>query len=193
MKPDAALVHAARGGDKDAVGGLIIRHRAMAVALVTRLLGSSDEAADIVQEAAVTALVGLDRLRSPERFGAWFAGIALNVGRRWLRDSLVAGAALSFADMPDECQGPEDEAVSAVLAQRVRAQWMRSPLASVRPSSPSTGRGSRTRRPPRARCPARRGEGSTPQGARRPGAGLGGPTRSVERTRKEDACHGEQR
>ncbi len=77
----------------------------MALALVTRLLGSADEAADVVQEAAVTALVGLDRLRSPDRFGAWFAGIALNVGRRWLRDALVTATAPSFTDQPDERRG----------------------------------------------------------------------------------------
>jgi RNA polymerase sigma factor (sigma-70 family) len=120
-QPDAALVRAARDGDKEAVGVLIIRHRPMALALVARLLGSSDQAADVVQEAAVTALVGLDRLRSPERFGAWFAGIALNVGRRWLREALVTATALSFADRPDERQGPDAEALSAVFAQRVRA------------------------------------------------------------------------
>jgi len=120
-QPDAALVRAALDGDKDAIGVLIIRHRPMALALVARLLGSTDEAADVVQEAAVTALVGLERLRSPERFGAWFAGIALNVGRRWLRDALVTETALSFTERPDERAGPDEEALSADLAPRVRA------------------------------------------------------------------------
>jgi DNA-directed RNA polymerase specialized sigma24 family protein len=121
-QPDAALVRAARHGDKDAVGVLIIRHRPMALALVSRLLRSTDEATDVVQEAAVTAMVGLDRLRSPERFGAWFAGIALNIGRRRLREALVIVTALPLTDRPDEGAGADEEALSAVLAQRVRAR-----------------------------------------------------------------------
>lgn len=56
----------------------------MVVALVHRLLSNPAMAADAAQEAAVRALVGLSRRRSPDRFGAWYAGIALNTARRWL-------------------------------------------------------------------------------------------------------------
>ena len=118
---DAALVSAARNGDKDAFAVLVARHRPMVFGLVSRLLGTTDEAGDVFQEAAVTALVGLDRLRSPERFGAWFAGIALNVGRRWLRDSLPRASALLFTDRPDEHSGPDEETLSRDLAAKVRA------------------------------------------------------------------------
>lgn len=71
-------------GDKDAFGELITRHWATALALAGRLLGPGGLARDAVQEASVTALVGLDRLRTADRFGAWFCGITLNVARRWL-------------------------------------------------------------------------------------------------------------
>jgi len=63
----------------------VTRHWATAVALATRVLGSAELATDAAQEAAVSAMTGLDRLRSPDRFGAWFCGIALNVSRRWRR------------------------------------------------------------------------------------------------------------
>ena len=62
---DARLVEAALGGDKDAFAALVTRHWAMAVALAARVLGTPDLARDAAQEAAVTALVGLDRLRAP--------------------------------------------------------------------------------------------------------------------------------
>lgn len=36
---------------------------------------------DIVQEAFLQAFAALDRLRDPDRFGAWLAGIILNIHR----------------------------------------------------------------------------------------------------------------
>jgi RNA polymerase sigma factor (sigma-70 family) len=90
----------------------------MVVALVRRLFANPDLVADVVQEAAVTALVGLGRLRSPERFGAWYAGIALNVARRWSRSEHVAPP-LS-GDRADAARGPDELAEAAELAQGVR-------------------------------------------------------------------------
>ena len=85
LLPDAQLVEAALGGDKDAFATLVTRHWPTAVALAARVLGTADLARDAAQEAAVAALVGLDRLRAPGRFGAWFCGITLNVARGWVR------------------------------------------------------------------------------------------------------------
>ncbi len=64
---DGDLVPGAGAGDKDAFALLVHRHRPVALALVQRLLDDPFVAADAVQEAAVTALVGLGQLRSPER------------------------------------------------------------------------------------------------------------------------------
>jgi DNA-directed RNA polymerase specialized sigma24 family protein len=83
---DAELVAAARAGNMEAFACLADRHRGMIVALARRLLGTDDLVADVTQEATVAALVSLGRLRSPRQFGAWYAGIALNVARRLLRE-----------------------------------------------------------------------------------------------------------
>lgn len=119
---DADLVHAARAGDKAAFAVLLERHRPMVLALVVRLLGGSDGAPDCVQEAAVTALVGLTRLRTPERFGSWFAGIALNVARRWLRDARLAASSgeRAVADGSGHGADPLDAAIASDLAQHVQ-------------------------------------------------------------------------
>jgi hypothetical protein len=114
---DAELVHAALAGDTGALADLVARHRAMVLALSTRLLGSAMLAADVVQEATVSALIGLERLRSPERFGAWYAGIALNIGRRWLKG--VTTMALPD-ELPDGKPGPDEQVESAEMAGRVR-------------------------------------------------------------------------
>jgi RNA polymerase sigma factor (sigma-70 family) len=82
---DEDLVARARAGDRVAFAALFERHRALAVALVGRLLDSRQDVEDVLQEAAVEALVCLDRLREPARFGPWLCGIALNLARRQVR------------------------------------------------------------------------------------------------------------
>jgi RNA polymerase sigma factor (sigma-70 family) len=123
---DAALVEAARNGDRSAFAALVERHRALALAISGELLGSPHVAADLVQEAAVTALVGLDQLRTPAKFGPWFAGIALNLARRWWRDAKRATAPSAGGEAAT-VDGPEDAAVREELAGRVRAAVDRLP------------------------------------------------------------------
>jgi len=116
---DADLVRAALGGDKESFGTLVRRHWQIALCLATRLLGSQDIARDAVQEATITAMTGLDRLAAPDRFGAWFCGITLNVSRRWLRQlraELPGGPIEQRSLAPD----PAEVAELADLATRVR-------------------------------------------------------------------------
>lgn len=82
---DSALVALARAGDRGALGVLLERHRPLAWRLAVRLLGEAPDADDVVQEACLQAMLGLDRLRDPDRFGPWLAGIALNLARMRLR------------------------------------------------------------------------------------------------------------
>ena len=124
-RSDAELVQAALCGDKGAFAELVTRHWATAVALAARLLGSADLARDAAQEASIAAMADLGRLRAPDRFGAWFCGIALNVARRWLRQ-LRAELPASRTDrmwpepVTDE-PGPDERAELAELAAGVRA------------------------------------------------------------------------
>jgi RNA polymerase sigma-70 factor (ECF subfamily) len=83
---DAALVAAARGGDRRAFASLVERHYPTLLATCRRSAGDPDVAADAAQEAVVAALLGLEALRRDERFGAWLIGIGLNLCRRRLRE-----------------------------------------------------------------------------------------------------------
>ena len=87
--------------------------------------GDPGLAEDAAQEAVLVAMVSLDRLERPERFGAWLGGIGLNVCRRWRRDqareawSLAAltGGRAGPDPVPDE---PAERAEAAEAARRVR-------------------------------------------------------------------------
>jgi RNA polymerase sigma factor (sigma-70 family) len=118
-KSDADLVSEAMSGVREALAELVRRHWDTAVFLAARVLGSAEMARDAAQEAAVAALTDLGRLRSPDRFGAWFCGIALNVSRRWLRQARpeVTGEP---ADLASASPGPDEVAESAEVAARVR-------------------------------------------------------------------------
>lgn len=82
---DSELVHAARLGDRDAFGILADRHRARALGLIAAILGDLNEAEDVTQEALFQAYFGIQRLRDPDRFGAWLCGIAINLAKMALR------------------------------------------------------------------------------------------------------------
>ncbi|HYK31818.1 MAG TPA: bifunctional nuclease domain-containing protein [Streptosporangiaceae bacterium] len=112
-------MQAALLGDKESLGRLVQRHWQTAVFLAARVLGSHELASDAVQEASIAAMTGLDRLRSPERFGAWFCGITLHVARRWagqLRSDLPGAAADPACPLP----GPAEAVERADIAARVR-------------------------------------------------------------------------
>lgn len=120
---DRELVGAARRGDKRALAALIERHYSVLLSLCRRAVGECEGAADVAQEAVIAAMLGLDRLREDERFGAWLYGIGLNVSRRLLQararrvGSLDAGPAREpVAAGPD----PAELVEAAEIAVRVR-------------------------------------------------------------------------
>jgi RNA polymerase sigma factor (sigma-70 family) len=85
VRNDAELVVASLDGDRGAFGVLIDRHRPRATAVARGMLGTRDDADDVVQEALLQAYLGLERLRDPAAFGAWLCGIAANLARMRLR------------------------------------------------------------------------------------------------------------
>jgi RNA polymerase sigma factor (sigma-70 family) len=119
LPSDAELVGEARLGLKEPVAELLRRHWDIAVLLAGRVLGSPDLARDAVQEAAIAAMTDLERLRSPDKFGAWFCGIALNVSRRWLRQLQPEVPGLR-PDLASASPDPAEVAEIADTAARVR-------------------------------------------------------------------------
>ena len=124
---DGALVQAAQAGDKGAFATLLVRHWPLLLALCRRAIDDPMLAEDAAQEAALQALLNLDRLRHRDRFGPWLGGIGLNICRRWMRrcarddwswEALCGGR--RGPEPIDRHSGPEELAEAAELRELVR-------------------------------------------------------------------------
>jgi RNA polymerase sigma-70 factor (ECF subfamily) len=82
--PDAALVLAARSGDRGAFEALFRRHARRATGLAHRLLGG-EGVDDLVQDAFLVAFRDLDQLTEPAKFGSWLLGILAKMASKRLR------------------------------------------------------------------------------------------------------------
>lgn len=86
--------------------GILLTSRVPALrGVVRRVLPAHLDGDDAVQEALVRAIRSVDRLKQPERFDAWLAGIARNVAREMVRRrrfvSLASEPAAREGDSPD--------------------------------------------------------------------------------------------
>ncbi|MBM4017360.1 MAG: RNA polymerase sigma factor [Planctomycetes bacterium] len=102
---DAELVERLKKGDAKALDELFRHHREAAYGIAYRLLGSRDDALDVVQESFIHVLRGIQAFRGQSSFRTWLYRIVTHAAldyRRWraLRtaDSLDAEAALEPAD-----------------------------------------------------------------------------------------------
>ncbi|MFO7179153.1 MAG: sigma-70 family RNA polymerase sigma factor [Pseudomonadota bacterium] len=82
---DAALVVAARAGERWAQEALFRRHARLVIGLAQRLLPRSADAEDLVQDAFVHAFRHLDTLKNPQAFASWIASIAVRTASKRVR------------------------------------------------------------------------------------------------------------
>ena len=94
---DGDLARLARGGDPVAFRLLVERHQPMVRARARQLAPDPGDVDDIMQESFLQAFLALDRLRDPDRFAGWLAGIVLNVCRGLRRRAPVT----LLADWPE--------------------------------------------------------------------------------------------
>ncbi len=88
---DAALVIAARAGEKWACEVLYRRHASVAFGLACRMLGSKTDVDDLLQECFLTAFATLERLEDEGAFRAWLCGMVVRKTSKLIRrHSLLA-------------------------------------------------------------------------------------------------------
>ena len=91
---DDLLVTAARRGDVRAFEALVHRYRDRHARFAIRLLGSRDDAEDVLQSVFLRAYRNLGQCEDPARFGAWLHRIVVNechtfASRRSARGSVM--------------------------------------------------------------------------------------------------------
>jgi RNA polymerase sigma factor (sigma-70 family) len=129
---DAVLVRRARGGDRDAFAALVARHHATLLACCRRMVGQ--HARDAAQDAVLTAMLSLDRLRDESKFGAWLVGIGLNACRRWRSPSALGSDPPAEALRSAEAAGPDPiDVVHDAVAGREFAEHVRAAIADLPP------------------------------------------------------------
>jgi len=124
MTNTAALVKAARDGDREAFGRLYqLYGRMVHGVLLARM--PRDEVDDLVQEVFLNAMRQLGSLRAPEAFGGWLATIARNAAA----DARRRGRAI--VELSDDVEAPEPglaEAAAVLRLIRALPEAYREPL-----------------------------------------------------------------
>ncbi|MGC4032835.1 MAG: sigma-70 family RNA polymerase sigma factor [Tepidisphaeraceae bacterium] len=126
---DAALVRRTLAGEKRAFDQLVRQYQKPAVSVSFRLLGKTDDALEVVQEALLKAYRSLDTLQKPEAFAGWLMRIVTNLSlnRRRGRKSSAAlplDDLLSNGEADPEAGGdspnPERAAEGRELGEKLR-------------------------------------------------------------------------
>jgi len=125
-REDAQLVEATLAGDPDAFGALVQRHQDRLFNTLAHVLGSRDDARDVVQDAFIQALVKLDAFRGEAKFYTWLYRIAMNLAhshRRRLRPTVSIDEAKTRAgaEPADTQQDAERRMIEQERAQAVQA------------------------------------------------------------------------
>lgn len=128
--PDDELktLHAALQGDVEAFNTLVLNHQDAAFTTAYRMIGDRAAAADVVQEAMITAYRNLARLRG-ERFRPWLLRIVINrctdlLRQRKRRPTLSLTPADADDDGPplaDSAPQPEQVAQTRELNAAIQA------------------------------------------------------------------------
>jgi RNA polymerase sigma-70 factor, ECF subfamily len=79
LNDDAPLIAATLGGDTAAFGQLVVAYQDRLYNSLLRVLGSAEDARDVVQDAFVQAFVKLDTFRGSSAFYTWLYRIAFNL------------------------------------------------------------------------------------------------------------------
>ncbi len=119
-EPDEALVARCRGGDARAFRTLVERYQRPLYNAAYRVLGSREDARDVIQAAFMEVSQRLDGFDPRHRFFSWIYRIALNaalnVARRNRRQ-----AELPAGELVAEGAGPDGGLVEEERARRIQA------------------------------------------------------------------------
>lgn len=121
LPSDSDLVRRVLAGEVEAFGVLVDRHHARCLRVAAHLLGSPDDAEDVVQDAFLRAYRHLAGYRERERFGAWLVRIVVNQCRtRSTREARYASLESLPQGFEEIASGADDALDHALDAEHQR-------------------------------------------------------------------------
>jgi RNA polymerase sigma-70 factor (ECF subfamily) len=137
-RDDTSLVEACRAGRTEAYGELVARCQDRLYPVILRLLGSPEDAMDVLQDAFVRGFEKLGQYRGGSSFYTWIYRIAVNLAMNRLRRGRPRRApGLSGLVGVGRDYDPPDESPSSVPSERAeraeREAMVESALAALEP------------------------------------------------------------
>jgi RNA polymerase sigma-70 factor (ECF subfamily) len=117
---EAAMVARIRAGDRAAFGELVRLHLKRAYTLAFRVLRHREDAEDLVQDAALSALAHVEAFDPARRFWPWFARIIVNRGLDMATSRSVRVAEPVPEDLPSGAASPAEAAERREVYERFR-------------------------------------------------------------------------
>ena len=109
---DGQLVSRVLAGDRKSFDELIGRYQRQAIAVSYRLLGNTNDALEVSQDAFLKAFTSLDTLQKPEAFGGWLMRIVSNLSLNYRRSRKVR-TQLPLDDLLGPSEGQHGESGGA--------------------------------------------------------------------------------
>lgn len=117
---DAAVAERARGGDRDAMESLVLRHQRAVARLLWRFARNQADLDDLVQETFLRMVRGLPDWKADQPFAHWLLRIATNAGRDYFRRQSVRRRWLVEPDAAARDE-PAPDAIDPAIDPAVRA------------------------------------------------------------------------
>src|SRR5438874_7092499 len=122
---DGQLVQQVLAGQRKGFDELVTRYQRQAVAVSFRLLGNTQDAMEVTQDAFLKAFTSLDTLQKPEAFGGWLMRIVSNLSLNYRR-SRKTRMSVPLADVLGPQGGEQTESHGG------GSEWMSSSADPVR-------------------------------------------------------------
>ena len=91
MDEDDEAVSRCKQGDLDAYEGLVEKYQKKMLNVAYRIVGSYEDACEIVQDAFVSAYKGIREFEGKSRFSTWLYAIVVNISRNRLKQLRTLG------------------------------------------------------------------------------------------------------
>jgi RNA polymerase sigma-70 factor (ECF subfamily) len=131
VSDDASLIAATLAGDNAAFGRLVGTYQDRLYNSLLRVLGSAEDAADIVQDAFVQAYTKLDTFRGSSAFYTWLYRIAFNLAMSHARRGHKVGSIDERRSLVGEEPMDGQPSAEANLVSQERAELVHAALAEL--------------------------------------------------------------